>query len=79
MFDIITDKNDFKVTDNKIGGGSSNIGAGSGGIIDPWAFSARDPEKPLPEFDINQYNKEQREKHQMQYWGGAIEDNKPIK
>ena len=27
--------NDGKLADNKIGGGSSNIGAGSGGIIDP--------------------------------------------
>ena len=72
MFDIITDKNDFKIPDNK-------IGAGSGGIIDPWAFSARDPEKPLPEFDINQYNKEKREKHSFLFWGGEIADLKPIK
>ena len=46
---------------------------------DPWQFCARHPEKPCREFYINQHNKEKREKHQMQYWGGAIEDNKPIK
>ena len=39
-------------------------------ITDPWAFSAKHPERPCPEFDINQYNKEKREKPQMEYWAG---------
>ena len=77
--EVLADKNDFKVTDNKIGGGSSNIGSGSGGIIDPWQFSAKHPERPCPEFDINQYNKEKREKHSFLFWGGEIADLKPIK
>ncbi len=46
--------------------------------LDAWSFSATKPEKPLPEFDINQYNKEKREKPKMQYWCGEVCDFKVI-
>ena len=68
MFDIITDKNDFKVTDKR------EVRQ----PLDAWSYDARQPEKPLPDFDINQYNKEKREKPKMQYWCGEVCDFKVI-
>ena len=67
--EITTDKNDFKVTDKR------EVRQ----PLDAWSYDARQPEKPLPEFDLNQHNKEKREKHSFLFWGGEIADLKPIK